>query len=375
MLRKDIALLMPAGAYDTCELQGWNRDGTNMELSRLTVDLVALSANYQFIAGIAPHVAAVVKANGYGLGVERVAQTLRQANCEDFFVATLQEGIELRAILPNERIYVFSGILDDDDAMAMVQNDLTPVLNDAEQVRRWQPYAHVPVAIQVDTGMNRLGFTADSIDPEMFASLKVGVLLSHLANADDPQHPMNAIQIQRFKAVAALFPAAKTSFGNSGGVLLGVTSDLARPGIALYGGNPFSNSWNPMRRVATLEARVLALRTLGHGEPVGYEGTYKTDGETCVAVLGIGYGDGIPRQMRNAEAAYHGERLPIIGRISMDMMHIDASAVAHTLLLGDWVEIFGETIGVEEVATWANTISYEILAGIGHRVRRRYIGD
>ena len=346
-----------------------------MELARLTVHLDALRANYRFVADSAPHAAAVVKANGYGLGVERVSLALRQTGCEDFFVATLAEGTELRQVLRDERIYVFSGPVDDDSAAAMAERRLTPVLNDSDQVRRWRPYARLPVAVQVDTGMNRLGFAADAIRAEMFAQLDVAILLSHLANADHPRHPMNALQMQRFNAVAPMFPNAKTSLGNSGGVLLGIASDLARPGIALYGGNPFGGDWNPMRRVAQLEARVLALRTLPHGEPVGYGGTYKTDGETRVAVLGIGYADGVPRRLQNADVAYRGQRLPVIGRISMDMMHVDASAVASAISLGDWVEIFGDTVGVEEIATWADTISYEILAGVGSRVRRCYVED
>ena len=346
-----------------------------MELARLTVDLDALRANYRFIADGAPHAGAVVKADGYGLGAERVALALWQAGCEDFFVATLQEGIRLRQTVSDARIYVFSGPMDDADAAAMVANALTPVLNDVEQVRRWLPFAHVPVAVHVDTGMNRLGLPADEIDAEMFKPLKVAVLLSHLANADEPSHPMNERQMRRFAELAATFPNAKTSLGNSGGVLLGAPSDLARPGIALYGGNPFAGDWNPMHRVACLEARVMALRKLGDDEPVGYGSTYHTDGETCVAVLGIGYADGVPRQLQNAEVAYRGERLPVIGRISMDMMQIDASGVADAIVLGDWVEIFGDTISVEETAAWANTISYEILASIGHRVQRCYVED
>ena len=346
-----------------------------MELARLTVDLDALRANYRFVAGGSPHTAAVVKANGYGLGAERVALALREAGCGDFFVATLQEGVRLRQAVSDARIYVLAGAMDDDDAAAMVANALTPVLNDRDQVNRWRPFRHVPVAVHVDTGMNRLGFSAAELDAEMFKPFEVAVLLSHLANADDPRHPMNESQRRRFNEVAALFPNARTSLGNSGGVLLGAASDLARPGIALYGGNPFASEWNPMRRVASLEARVLALRNLAHGEPVGYGSVYRTDGETRVAVLGIGYADGVPRQLRNAEVAYRGERLPVIGRISMDMMHVDASAVANAMLLGDWVEIFGDTVSVEETATWANTISYDILGGVGQRVQRCYVGD
>lgn len=346
-----------------------------MELARLIVDVGALRANYRFLADAAPYAAAVVKADGYGLGAVRVSQALRREGCEDFFVATVEEGLQLREAGAAERIYVFSGPVDDDSARAMAAHSLTPVLNDREQARCWQPHRRLPVAVHVDTGMNRLGFASDALCADLFKTLNVALLLSHLAHADDPAQPMNAEQIDRFRAAAALFPGARTSLGNSGGILLGATSDMARPGIALYGGNPFATAWNPMRPVVTLAARVLALRDVGAGEAVGYGGAYVAAGPTRVAVLGIGYADGVSRRLQGAEVAYRGVRLPIVGRISMDMLHVDASAVAETLALGDWVEIFGDAISLEEAAAWAGTVNYEVLTSIGARVRRCYVGD
>lgn len=347
-----------------------------MKLARLTVDLDALCANYRLIAAVARHgPGAVVKADGYGLGAIPVARALVKEGCEDFFVATTEEGVDLRQAIRNVRIYVFSGPVDDHSAAAMAEHDLTPVLNDAEQIVRWRRYRNAPAAVHVDTGMNRLGFAADSLEPALFAGLDIRLLLSHLANADEPVEPMNVRQVERFNAVRTLFPGVRASLGNSAGALGGAVSDLARPGIGLYGGNPFGAAPSPMQPVASLKAKVIALRNVAAGQPVGYGGTYITDGETRVAVLGIGYADGLPRRVVGAEAAYQGTRLPIVGRVSMDLVQIDATPVADAIALGDWVEVFGHVIAIDEVAAWAGTISYEVLTGIGRRVHRCYIGD
>jgi len=343
-------------------------------LARLTVDLDALRRNYRRIVDKAPRTAAVVKANGYGLGALRASEALSQEGCRDFFVATVAEGAELRRSTPAARIYVFSGPLEDADAGAMAREDLVPVLNDERQVRRWTRHAHLPVAVHVDTGMHRLGFAHDALRPGLFEHLDVRLVLSHLANADDPDDPMTRRQAARFERVRTVFPNALASLSNSAGALCGVATDMARAGIALYGGNPFSTRPNPMRPVATLDAKVVALRDVGAGEPIGYGGTYTTDTDTRVAILGIGYADGIPRGLSDGAAvAWRGTRLPVVGRVSMDLMHIDATAVGDRIGVGDWVEIFGSTVGVDEVAGWSGTISYEILTRIGSRVNRQYV--
>ena len=346
-----------------------------MELARLLVDLDALRANYRRFAAAAPRVAAVVKADAYGLGAAPVAAALRREGCADFFVATVAEGVALRRGMGDGRIFVFSGPLDEDCAAAMATHDLTPVLNDAAQAARWRPRRDLPAAVHVDTGMNRLGFAADALDPALFAGLNIRVVLSHLANADEPSDAMNRRQRARFAAVRSLFPNALASLGNSAGALTDAADDLVRPGIALYGGNPFSHAPNPMRPVATLQAQVVALRDVAGGEPIGYGGTYVTGASARVAVLGIGYADGLPRRLRDAAVAHRGTRLPIIGRVSMDLVQIDATSVAEDIAVGDWLEIFGTTIGVDETAAWADTISYEVLAGIGSRVARCYTGN
>ena len=187
---------------------------------------------------------------------------------------------------------------------------------------------------------------------------------------------MNKRQVDRFEAVRALFPNASGSLANSAGALAGIGSGMTRAGIALYGGNPFATRPNPMSPVATLEARVVALRTVAAGEPIGYGGTYTTEQATRIAVLGAGYADGIPRGLSaDARVALGGCRLPVVGRVSMDLLHVDASDVGSGIALGDWVEVFGRTVGIDETAAWAGTISYEVLTRMGSRLQRSYIGQ
>ena len=352
-----------------------------MSLARLTVDLSALRANFRLLTRASHHRAygacgAVVKADAYGLGARPVAHALVEESCTDFFVATVEEGLNLSGHVGDARIYVFSGPVDATDAALMAANGLTPVLNDAAQVSYWRRHGRLPVAIHADTGMNRLGFEAAAMVPEMFKGLEVALVLSHLANADEPTDPMNSRQVALFETVKAKFPTARTSLANSAAVLSGVQSDLDRPGIALYGGNPFSSGRNPMQPVATLEACVVGLRNVRAGEPVGYGGTFTAGRNMRLAILGIGYADGIPRGLSSAaEVAYRETRLPVVGRVSMDMMNVDASAVAEHIEVGDWVEVFGRTVSVDDTAAWASTISYEVLTRIGMRVERRYARD
>ena len=344
-----------------------------MDLARLTVDLAALRANYRTLAATAPGTGAVVKADGYGLGARRVAEALRREGCADFFVATVAEGLDLAGRLGEARIYVFSGPMDADDAGRMAEHGLTPVLNDSAQVARWQRYRRLPVAVHVDTGMHRLGFDFENFDAAPFDGLLVTLVLSHLANADRRDDPLSDRQAARYGALTHLFPGARTSLGNSAGVLSGIGSDVARPGIALYGGNPFATGRSPMRPVATLEARVLGLRTVRPGEPVGYGGTFRTGHETRVAIVGAGYADGVPRAVSNrGVVAHRGQRLTVIGRISMDLMHVDVTPARSPVAVGDWLEVFGRTVRVDDVAAAAGTIPYEVLTGIGSRVVRDY---
>lgn len=340
---------------------------------RLTVDLGALRANYQQLEAVAVpgDCGAVVKANGYGFGADPVAACLWEAGCRDFFVATVDEGINLRATLSDARVFVFSGV-DALNAPLAAEHALVPVINHTAQLDAWRRYARKPIAVHVDTGMNRLGFDADEVRLRDFADFDVALLMTHFACADEPDHPLNTSQLERFARVASLFPGVPTSIGNSAGTLSGHAGDLARPGIALYGGNPFSDRPNPMRTVATLEGEILQLRHVRPGTSIGYGATYVAEGARLIGIVGIGYADGLSRQHSNVgTAAVDGQRVPIVGRVSMDLTMVDVTEVGAAV--GDWIEFIGATVSVDEVAQGSNTIAYEILTGLGKRAEHVYL--
>ena len=338
------------------------------------VDLAALAANYQHFvqASRGGSVAAVVKANAYGLGAAPVAVSLWAHGCRDFFVATCDEGVTLRHELPTARIFVFEGARAE-SAAALAGARLIPVLNHAGQRHCWRPYRDLPCAVHVDTGMCRLGFD-QPVAATDFAGFNVALLLTHLACADDPPHPLNAIQLDRFQEVARHFPSVPTSIGNSAGWLAGAAfqGDLGRPGIGLYGGNPFLSDANPMCPVASLRGEILQRRRVSAGTSIGYGATTVTARDTELAVIGVGYADGLPRLLSGSgEVAVGGSRCPIIGRISMDLTIVDVTGT--TAAVGDWVEFFGQVVTVDEVAGWAQTLAYEVLTGLGGRLQRQYL--
>jgi alanine racemase len=345
---------------------------------RLHVDLAALAANYRSFSSAAEAAGGtaggVVKANAYGLGVAKVAATLQAQGCTEFFVATVEEGAALRAILPEVIIYVFEGATDA-TVEGLVSNDLVPVLNHPGQLEAWRAHRKRPAAVHIDTGMNRLGFPSE-VDAVQFAGVNVTLLLTHLACADVPDNPMNHEQVERFRQAAAAFPGVRTSIGNSAGMLADASrcGDLGRPGVGLYGGNPFSDRANPMRRVAALEGPVLQVRECPAGSPLGYGASYVAPADMRVAVVGLGYADGLPRLISNRGcAAVGGRRCELLGRVSMDLTLVDVTGL--DVQAGDWVEMFGDTVSVDEIAVWAETIAYEVLTGIGERVERVYSGD
>ncbi|MEZ5553079.1 MAG: alanine racemase [Pseudomonadales bacterium] len=362
---------------------------------RLIVDLDALAANYQRFRAAAPEVGAAVKADAYGLGVGPVAERLRHSGCRSFFVATAAEGVRLRQILcpapaagldsrqgplsaTGCAIYVLEGPLPE-TLDALVAADLVPVVNHQGQLDLWRPLRSRPIAVHVDTGMARLGYSPD-IQSGQFAGFDLCLLMTHLACADTPDHPQNRAQVQAFRAVAAQFPGVRTSMGNSPGWLTGEATrgDLGRPGIGLFGGNPFTDRANPMDPVVRFEGQVLQRRRLPAGSAVGYGATAVTGRITETAVLGIGYEDGVKRALAQQGAmAVGGHRVPFLGRISMDFTVVDITdclAQGGSVEVGDWVECFGLDISVDEAAAWAGTIAFEMFTGIGNRVTRHYVG-
>jgi alanine racemase len=345
---------------------------------RLRINLAALSANYRLFrsscaGGIS---AAVVKADAYGLGLAPVSGTLWREGCRDFFVASCEEGVQLRTLFPQARIYVFEGARNE-TASGLADAGLIPVLNHPGQLEAWKRLGGGgAVAVHLDTGMHRLGFPWDT-DVEVFNGIAVELLMTHLACADDPDHPLNALQQQRFAGAGTRFrvrfPGLRLSVGNSAGVLNGVEGDggMGRPGIGLFGGNPLADGVSPVRPVVTMEGQVLQLRRVPPGESIGYGASHLASREMALAVVGLGYADGLPRLLSNhGEAFCAGRRCPIVGRVSMDLTTVDVSGVS--VAPGDWVEFMGEHISVDEVAAWAQTIPYEILTGLGSRHQRIY---
>lgn len=360
-----------------------------MSNARLTISLAALAANWRRMAALAPDAStgAAVKADAYGLGAERIAPTLHAAGCRDFFVAQAQEGADLRPLLPGANIFVLGG-LTDGDAGLCAAHGLIPVLNHMGDVEAWRPHAALPCALNFDTGLNRLGFEPGHTELALQAAagLNVVLVMSHFACADEPGHPMNALQLVCFEAIRRRFPRVRASMSNSAGVQLGRAAhfDLTRPGIALYGGESVNDAPNIAEPVATLQARILQIRRAQKGETVGYGATAALTRDSRIAIAGIGYADGVHRAASGSGVAMRGLRpgasgwlfghvIPMLGRVSMDLAAFDVTDAPDVVLeKAGWIEIFGRNIALDEFARAAGTIGYEVLTGIGRRVERVY---
>ena len=335
----------------------------------LTVDLAAIVANWRQLgaAHAGGAVAGVVKADGYGLGAAPVARALQAAGCRHFFVAHLREGVALRAALgPGAMVGVLNGFAPGADAAA----GLTPVLNSLADLAA---HAGRPGILHLDTGMARLGVPPEQWD--QLGEARPLFLMTHLAVADQPDHPLNAMQAGRFAAARARFPGVPGSLAASSGIFLGpdFASDLARPGAALYGLNPMPGAPNPLRQVVRLEAPVLQLREIPAGTPVGYGATWVAARPSRVATVAAGYADGYLRSLSGkAFASFQGQPVPLIGRVSMDLVTFDATELPG-LKAGDSLTLLGPGCTPDEVAERAGTIGYEILTSLGARYRRQYL--
>lgn len=366
------------------------RISSEMAGAVLTIDLDALAANYRLVAELVrpARTAAVVKADGYGLGARQVANAFAAAGCSDFFVAHLTEAAELAGALPpGTRLFVLNGLQPGAEE-ACARLGCIPVLNSLDQLRRWRAAAigttRLPAAIQIDSGMSRLGLPEEELRalgaaPELLDRLEVVLVMSHLACADDAGDAANERQRQRFDALAGLLPLAPRSLANSGGSFLGggFLHDLVRPGIALYGGTPQGGMANPMRPVVALHARIIQTRTIEPGTGVGYGLTHHADTRQRIATIALGYADGWPRRLGNRGSAFvDGVRVPIVGRVSMDSIMLDVTHVPEAALApGRPVELLGPHQSIDQVAADADTIAYEILTRLGSRFARHYIGS
>jgi alanine racemase len=350
----------------------------------LDIDLGAIVANWRTLAARAAPAACagVVKANGYGLGAAEVARVLADAGCRQFYVATLDEGIALRAALgTTAEIAVFNGPLPG-SAAEFVAARLIPVLNEPGQIAAWDAVSkreEKPAAmIHVDTGLNRLGLSSaefaaflDRLRGPGFATV-----ISHLACAETPGHPLNTVQRKRFLAVCKNLPGLKASLAASSGVFLGADYhfDEVRPGAALYGVNPCPGRPNPMRPAVRLSARIVQVRKIDRGESVGYGAAHVMDGPGILATAAIGYADGWPRSLSHRGCGWlAGKRVPLLGRLSMDLTTFDVSAVDPAALHpGATIELIGDNYGVDDAAADAGTIGYEVLTALGARYHRTY---
>ena len=330
--------------------------------------------------------AGVVKADAYGLGAARVGPALRDAGCRHFFVAQLAEGVALREALgPGPMIAVLNGFApgaEGDAALLPVLNGLPDVEAHAAAGRRRG--RAVPAILHLDTGMSRLGLDAReqeavAADPSRLEGLDLRWLMTHLACADEPEHPLNAAQAARFAAICARLPvAAPRSVANSSGMFLGpaFASDLARPGCALYGINPTPGRPNPMRQAVRLDAPVLQVREIAPGDTVGYGATWTAGRTSRVATVAAGYADGYLRALSGrASGDFAGQSVPLIGRVSMDLIAFDVTD-APGIAPGGAINLIGPGGNTpDEVAARAGTIGYEILTSLGNRYRREYVSD
>ena len=360
----------------------------------LTVDLAAIEANWRALASrtVPVDCAAVVKADAYGCGIEEVVARLSKAGCGTFFVADLAEGRRVRAVAREAVIYVLNGVLPN-TAQALSEAVLRPVINGTAELAEWDGLVasrgwRGGCALHVDTGMNRLGITPDEA---MAIASRVQsenhgftLLMSHLACADTPDHPMNDRQIRLFREIRSLYRGVPCSLANSSGIFLdrgAVNYDLVRPGAALYGVNPTPGRKNPMRPVIELKGLIVQVRAIKRGDSVGYAAAWTSERPTRIAIVAVGYGDGYLRghgataAKPAAEVIVNGRHCPIVGRISMDLLAVDVSDLADgTVRRGDFATLIGGDIDVDRLAGWAGTIGYEVLTSLGRRYYRVYKG-
>lgn len=353
----------------------------------LEVDLDAVAVNWRLLRAqhSAGAVAAVVKADGYGLGGLHVARRLHREGCAHFFTAHLAEAAAIRPELPGAVVAALNGLWPG-DAPDYVAHDILPVLGSLGEVEVWSAHARrvgrpLPALLHVDTGMNRLGLQRAEVkrlaaEPDRLAGVALRYVMTHLVSAEVPGDSSNEVQRVRFAAACARLPAAPRSVANSSGIFLGpaFASDLARPGAALYGINPTPGAANPMRGSVRLRARILQVREVRAGEEVGYNATWTAARPSRIATCSVGYADGFLRALSNrGDARFDGAPVPLVGRVSMDLTTFDVTD-APGAVPGAWLELIGPHLPPDAVAERAGTNGYEILTSLGRRYQRTYLG-
>lgn len=360
----------------------------------LRIDLDALRANWAKLNAATgkAECAGVLKADAYGLGLEPIALALTKEGCRTFFVATLDEGRRTREVQPGAAIYILDGLL----AHAEVHYsgfDLRPVLSSRAEIDDWAAFCRrlgrpLPAAVHIDTGINRLGMPVAEVerlarDPSVLSQFELALVMSHLACADEPDNPKNPAQRAEFDRLRAMLPSAPASLANSGGVFLSPDYhyDLVRPGIALFGGRAHIGRPNPMHPVVTLSAKILQVKEVAVGETVGYGAIWRVERPSRIATIACGYADGFLRALsgptgKPGPVGYIGTYpVPVVGRVSMDLITVDVSDVPEALAQrGGWVEVMGERVTVDDLTDKAGTIGYELLSRLSPRVHRIYVG-
>ena len=365
-------------------------DGTQGAV--LSIDRAALNANWRTLAAMAgsARTGAVVKGDGYGLGIETVVPVFYEAGCRDFFVAHLSEAVRVRALTDDATIYVLNGFLPGTGPHYRA-HQLTPVLGGRAEIEEWAGFAAgqdgvSPAALHIDTGMNRHGISLAEageiarINAEGRLGFALGLVMSHFVEAERAGSPMTARQCADFAAIRRLFPDVPASLCNSSGTFFPPEHhyDLVRPGYALYGGHPFwSSEDGPMQPVIRLAASIIQTRIIASGETVGYGGLWTASRPSLIATLSIGYADGYPRGAEGTMAAQKahvlvgGTLCPVIGRISMDLLAVDVTdAPEGSVTRGGFATIIGDALTIDRVGAAAGTIGYDILVSLGRRFVR-----
>ncbi|MEX2455530.1 MAG: alanine racemase [Rhodospirillaceae bacterium] len=356
----------------------------------LTVDLDAIAANWRLLQGLCgdAECGAVVKADGYGLGALPVGRALAAAGCRRFFVAAIDEGVRLRDALPADaQIYVLNGLMGDGTAETFDLYGLVPVLNSPDDIARWSAHAGRTgtrrAILALDTGMARLGLSPAEVralaaDPGRLAGISLDFVMSHLACAEDRDNPMNDAQRRSFDELRAVLPATPASLANSGGIFLGgdFLYDLARPGAALYGVSRSTGATTSLSQVVALKGKVIQVRVIDSESTVGYGATCRVRSGARLATVAVGYADGYFRTLSNNGHGYaDGIRVPVVGRVSMDLVTFDISDTApETVRPGSDIDLIGDRHTVDDLAEEAGTIGYEVLTALGQRYRREYTG-
>jgi len=352
----------------------------------LEIDLDAVAHNWRLLAARhAGATAGVLKADAYGIGARHVAPKLFQAGCRHFFTAHLAEAVAIRPLVPGALLAVLHGILPGEERIFLA-HDIVPVLCSMADIALWRAQAvtlnkKLPALLHVDTGMARSGLSPADVaalrgDPALLAGIDLRYVMTHLVSAEEPDNAASAAQERRFYEIKKYFPDAGASLANSSGMFLGqkFTADLARPGAALFGINPTPGQPNPMQPVVRLTARILQIRDIPAGEAVGYNGTWTAQRPSRIATVAVGYADGFLRSLSNrATARFDGIKIPLVGRVSMDLTTYDVTDAPHAKP-GDSLELIGTGHTVDDLAIEAGTNGYEVLTSLGRRYQRRYMG-